>query len=581
ERFYREFLSDFNARADSIRAAANATGLPEGNVLLAEDFDSYATYYWTPEGRIRSFRIGYERETALVETDPNTGKILREYDLGNVLSLGKVRALPDGRLVYGQPFFHPLGETELNTADLVAHNPETGERVRLTHGAQAFTPAVSPDGRSIVATARRGMWMDLLILDADGGNLRPLVSRDNLYWDAPAWSPDGTTIAAALKEGGRNGIALVDVRDGTIRIPFAMDGHGYNEPSFSPDGRWLLFASDRSGVWNVYAHDLRGSRTFRLTAVPYDSEEPFVSPDSRTLSFLFISRGVKQVRTLPFAPEKGEEVALGPGGSYVPGAISAQEGKISGSRGIPLRAYTPYLRLPTGGIDEDGSTLGIFLLGGDPVGINTYEATGLYGLDSKRFGYDVNLTNRSLWPAISLRAYDSSFEGNTVGGGDDIWFRERGGELALGLPVIHRIAPSVITSSYRAGTRIRKFDGLDGAIIDPENDLSTALFGEFTLARIPESPPRDLMPGWGQSLFIGYEKSIGQLESELAGHNTVVRLTQFAPSPFRHHGFAFSLTHQNQSGLLRYNAVGAIPRGYDDDDPEGGFNLRNKLTLSL
>jgi len=284
---------------------------------------------------------------------------------------------------------------------------------------------------------------------------------------------------------------------------------------------------------------------------------------------------------MPFAPEEGEQIQLAPGGPLTLPESSDRHGEIAESRGIPLRAYTPYLRAPAGGVDEDGSTLGLFLLGGDPVGMNAYEITGLYGLDSKRFGYNVKFINRSLWPSINLRAYDSAFEGNTIGGGDDIWFRERGGEFALGLPVIHRISPEVITSVSRAGARLRKFEGLDGCIINRGNDLSAALFGEFTLARMPERPVRDLTPGWGQTFFIGHERSLASLGSELTGRNTVARLTQFAPSPFHHHGIAFTLAHQNQSGLLRYNAVGAIPRGYDINGAEGGFNLRNKLSLSM
>jgi hypothetical protein len=579
--FYKKFLADFNARADSIRFAARATGLPEGDILRGYELDGFHSHFWTPEGNIRALRAGYERNTALLEISPENGRIIREFTLGSMYNLKRIRPLPDGRFVYGRPFYHPLGETELDTADLETFNPETGERTRLTRGRHAYTPAVSPDGRTIVTTARNGMWMDLLIMDADGKNIRPLISRDGLYWDAPMWSPDGSTIAAVIKEGGRNGIVFVNAREGGIHTLFALDSHGYNDPSFSPDGYWLLFTSDRSGVWNVYAHDLRKNRTFRLTAVPYDSEEPLVSPDGRTLSFLYLSRGLSQVRTIPFSPEAGEEISFVPGGPYTPPESADCGGKIAESRGIPLRAYTPYLRIPTGGVDENGSTIGLFLLGGDPVGVNTYQVTGLYGPDSERFEYAVNFTNRSLWPSITLRAYDSSFEGNTIGGGDDFWFRERGGEFSLGLPVIHRIAPSGIMSSYRAGARIRKFDGLDGVTIDPKHDISTALFGEFTLSRIPESPARDLTPGWGQAIFIGYEKSMGALGSELPGRNTVIQLTQYAPSPFDHHGFAFSFTHQNQNGSIHYDTIGAIPRGYDDDDSGGGFNRRNTVNLSL
>ena len=59
------------------------------------------------------------------------------------------------------------------------------------------------------------------------------------------------------------------------------------------------------------------------------------------------------------------------------------------------------------------------------------------------------------------------------------------------------------------------------------------------------------------------------------------RSTQCAPSPFRHHGFALTVAAMNQSGRLRYDTTPAIPLGYDSDEPEGGFNLRNVATVFL
>ena len=580
--FYREFLADFTARADSFRAAAASSGLPAGTVLLAERYDGFDSHFWTPEGTIRALRTGYGKANALVEIDPRTGGTLREIRTGNMFPLNKVRPFPGGRLLYGEPFFHPFGMTDLDTTDLVALDPSSGKRVRLTRGAHVFSAALSPDGKSIAATARNGMWIDLLLMDADGGNIRKLVSRSGLLWDAPSWSRDGGTVAAALKEGGRNAIALVDVQSGVIRTPISPDTHGYSDPEFSPDGRRLVFTSDLTGVWNVYSLDL-GSRVLRrLTSVPWDVEEPHVSPDGKTLSFLSLARGLRQVRVAPFTPESGEEVAYVPGGVFDPAAVSFESGRIAESRGIPLlRAYAPYFRVPWTTSDEKGTAYGIELTGGDPVGLNAYSAQVHYGAESRRLGYDLGFMNRSLWPELGFRAYDSSLEGNTLGGGKDIWYRERGGEVSLGLPVVHRIAPSIITALYRVGARMRTFEGLERVRVDRAHDRSVALFGEFAVTRRPNAPPRDLVPGWGQEFGVSVEGSLDALGSELPGHAVAARLTQFAPSPLCHHGIALSLAHLNQSGRLHYDTSGAIPRGYESDEPEGGFNLRNVLTASL
>ena len=579
--FYRDFLADFNARADSVRAAAHATGLPEGKILKAEDIDGFDSHFWIPDGHIRAVRTGYGLPNAVVEIDPATGATLRELRVGNIYNMAQLRPLPDGRLLYSQPFMHPLGETDLDITDLVVFDPVTGKRSRLTRNAHTFSASASSNGERIAAVARNGMWNDLLLMDGDGKNLHTLVSRAGLFWDLPAWSPDGRTVAAILKEGGDNAIALVDVQSGEIRTIYAPARFGFSAPSYSPDGAWMVFTSDRSGVWNVYARDMNSGKTFRLTAVSYDVEEPRVSPDGRTLSFLSLSRGVKQIRTLPFTPEAGIAEEFVPGGPWTPSAPPDEAGKIAESRGIPLSAYVPYLHIPYGGTDEEGSSLGLLFMGADPVGLNTYSAQALYGLDSNRLGYDASLVNRSFWTDISLRAYDSTLEGNRVGGGNHAWYRERGGELAFSLPVINRIVPDVISSRYMIGARYRTFKGLEKITVDSEYNQSVSLFGEFSISRTPSSPARDLVPGWGQALYAFYETSEKSLGSELPGHNTIAQFTQYAPSPLRHHGFALTVTHQDQGGLLHYDSSGSIPRGYSTDDKEGGFNLDNTLTASL
>jgi hypothetical protein len=117
--------------------------------------------------------------------------------------------------------------------------------------------------------------------------------------------------------------------------------------------------------------------------------------------------------------------------------------------------------------------------------------------------------------------------------------------------------------------------------IDRAHDRSIALFGEFSVSRLPNCAVRDLVPGWGQEFGVSVEGSLDALGSELPGHVATVRATQYLPSPFSHHGFALSLTHMNQSGRLHYDTSEAIPLGYESDEPEGGFNLRNTLTASL
>ena len=65
-----------------------------------------------------------------------------------------------------------------------------------------------------------------------------------------------------------------------------------SDPRFSRDGRWLLFSSDRTGIYNLYAWDLKEDRLWQVTNVVSGAYQPDVSPDGRRIVFVgYRSRG--------------------------------------------------------------------------------------------------------------------------------------------------------------------------------------------------------------------------------------------------------------------------------------------------
>lgn len=583
EEFYKDFLNDYLARSVLIKKEALSADLPSGRVVLAEDrnLDSFDAHFWTEKGTITALRRSHDRKTALVEVDPVTGKILREIKTGLLTNLS-ARRLPDGRLLLTEIFYHPLGERTIDTTDLVIYDPMTRGHKRLTKSQHIYSADLSPDGKTFVATRRNGMWIDLMLLDADGTNLRPLIAKPGHYFDAPCWSPDGSRIAGVVKSGQNSDIVLVDPVAGAMELLFKSDAAEDNEPEFSPDGQWIIFSSDRSGIWNIYAWNMAERKLFQLTSVPYAAGDPHLSRDGKTLSFSFLTRGVKQIRILPFNPTAGKPVDV-----ERPSAVEGPDLKrlqpevtFSGGKGIPLQAYKPFVHIPYFSSDEKGAQAGLYIMGADPVGINSYSVNLLYGFNSSRPGYDINLTNKSLWPALSARIYDTSVEGNTIGHGKDFWFRERGAELSAGVTIIHRAVPDRITSSLRIGPRLRHFNSLDDKVrVSDDANQSVGLFGEVKLSRRPDSPSRDMVSSWGEDVSLFYEKGLSGLGGNLPGHNWVVSATQYVPSFLNHQGLALTVTHQSQEGLLFYSKALSLPRGYGEQDTEGGLDKRNNLLL--
>jgi len=583
DEFYAAFLEDFNRQVEGSQALALSAGLPEGRVIASEPLESFESHTWTDKGTILALRKGYGKRNALVEIDQTTGAVRETTFPGTLFTTAPLRLMNNqNHVVLSVPYPDPFGAYELDTTDLTLFDKDTGKYTRLTRGDHIFSAAPSPDGLSFVAARRNGMWSELVLMDARGEHLSPLYSPPGAYCEAPAWSPDGTAIAAVVKIGQNADIVTISPESGTITPLFGSDIAEDNDPAFSPDGRFVLFASDRSGIWNIFAYNRQDKNLKQLTSVRYGAFEPRVSPDGSTLSFTRLNRGVKELCTLPFDPEAGKAVPLpAPQEMPTPDLNRVAPAVTIESTGIPwAEAYKPLLHVPFFTSDEEGSALGVFLLGQDPLGLNSYLASIFYGLESNRPGFDITLANRSFKPIIRARLYDSAEEGNKVNGLER-WQRERSLELALDLPAILQNLPSHIQLLGTLGTKARKFDGIKNVELNPDKDQSFAWFTEATLTRSPDAPRRDVLPTWGQSIFASYEKSIAEAGGELISHNGVISIKQYLPGPMDHDGFEVTLTHQGQDGDISYAKDLSLPRGYDKEDSEGGMNLDNNLLAAL
>ncbi|MFC2166648.1 tetratricopeptide repeat protein [Acidobacteriota bacterium] len=205
---------------------------------------------------------------------------------------------PDGRY---------LSYVDWGKGDLLVRDITTGINQYITKnppGSLHFACHAiwSPDGREIAYLWFLDTFCELRIIGRDGSKPRTIFTDKELKWIIPGgWSPDGRFISAYLEYRNKSdhSIALISVENGDIHIlktidlmtdgmgPYTQDGRFivYNCPQsedpskrdicllaadgsgevpliespsddwflcFSPDGQWLLFLSDRSGVYDAW-----------------------------------------------------------------------------------------------------------------------------------------------------------------------------------------------------------------------------------------------------------------------------------------------------------------------------------------
>jgi WD40 repeat protein len=179
-----------------------------------------------------------------------------------------------------------------------------------------FRVAWSPDSRRLAYTALVAGASQVMIVDADGGNLRP-VGDPALEGQDPTWSPNGTEIAF---RGGRFeddiGIYAMHPDGSSIRRLTPQGGVAgptdYRVPVWSPRGDLIAYtrtlASGRSHVFLVGA---AGGPERDVSAGPDDAWAPAWSPDGR-LAWLRSPPFDEHGRFVVDRLDGSDPVALGP-----------------------------------------------------------------------------------------------------------------------------------------------------------------------------------------------------------------------------------------------------------------------------
>jgi TolB protein len=169
-------------------------------------------------------------------------------------------------------------------------------RTQITRlGAIASFPSWSPDGKRISFYVYQANSMDLWLTNADGGGAptrltRELASLQNnqctFACHAAAWSPDGSRIA--LSDGDSSRVILISALGGAPTVISPTDERSHF-PIYLPDGR-IIYVTEHVTIdqsWtDLWAIDPNRSDKRAEIATQVQVQGPFeFSPDARQLLF--------------------------------------------------------------------------------------------------------------------------------------------------------------------------------------------------------------------------------------------------------------------------------------------------------
>ena len=153
-----------------------------------------------------------------------------------------------------------------NVHDLYVYDIQEDDEERLTYNLRANQPAISPDEKKITFIFQKDGTTNLGLVDIDGKNYKPLtffMNGEQIY--NPKFSNDGSYIVFDYSYHHTRDIYKIDINGGTP-ISVIATNHDERNPCFNKNGN-LIYASDETGIFNLYSYDLSTQTKKQLTNV--------------------------------------------------------------------------------------------------------------------------------------------------------------------------------------------------------------------------------------------------------------------------------------------------------------------------
>ncbi|UCG51507.1 MAG: PD40 domain-containing protein [Candidatus Latescibacterota bacterium] len=190
----------------------------------------------------------------------------------------------DGKkLLYSRK--HKVDHYGSTVNDVFVYDLETKKEKRLTKGARIGDPDFSPDGKKIVGVRNNDGTHRIVVMDAYGENLRELYSgKMGTQFYNPHFSPDGEKILFGIFREGTRDVAMI-LADGTDFRYILQTPNDERDVRWTRDGRGIIFACDRTGIFNIYELALEDGSIKKHTNVVGGAFMPDQSPGDGALAY--------------------------------------------------------------------------------------------------------------------------------------------------------------------------------------------------------------------------------------------------------------------------------------------------------
>ncbi|OGD36668.1 hypothetical protein A2V94_00170 [Candidatus Atribacteria bacterium RBG_16_35_8] len=483
-----------------------------------------------------------------------------------------------------------------NFYDLYLFDLKTKKETRLSEGLRARDPSWSPNPETenpqIVAVINQSGTNNLALINLPSPNssineVQPTYKlitkkeiiyltdfRDGTQLYQPSWSPKGDRIAFSAWRQGYQDIYILNLDADNRRTnnlnpgnidnfalqsiqPIFQDKFIDLSPCWSPDGQYLFFASNRTGIYNIFAFSFLNNKLYQVTNVLGGAFQPAISPDGTQLAFIsYHATGYElhlmkvEVMDPNSSPNQWAEIKI----EYVETTIMEEQPFIkdlntssdsnsnsNSKNNYPIHPYRPLTSfwpptywIPAARLTESGLGIGFSTKSEDILGFYSLPLSVTYGIFNNSLSYNLNYYNYSYLPIINFY-----LSGNTVLASQTptSWWEEGKTGINVYFPLKGQTTSTTNSRQYRQvfslGYQYEKFfSGTSNAPsllnTDPQKITSLKLGYSYSDA---EKYGFSISPEIGNSFSLTYEHADKALGGDYTFDKLIFDGRKFIPLP--------------------------------------------------
>jgi hypothetical protein len=297
KRLYDSAMSDLKVRWHNNQEDLEITPAKKINFLKKKNYTNYLNPKYDKNGNIVFIKEPLDELPALfmIDSSGRETKIMHT-DAGKFMTANNIlvwdRKIPDARW------------SEQSFSDIVVFGLKSKKEKYISQNAKYLSPALSPDGKTIVAVKHNPDQKTFLCLIdlASGEEIASYSAGENDYIRTPVWSLDASLIAFTHARYHGPALSVLEIQTGKINKIVDYSYENIGNPVFY--NNFILFDSPFSGIGNIYAVDINTGQKFQVTSRPYGAYQADVSPDMTRILFMDYDADGFNIAEMEIAPEK-------------------------------------------------------------------------------------------------------------------------------------------------------------------------------------------------------------------------------------------------------------------------------------